>query len=81
MAFIVPAEEAPILNFLSSYIGSFHIYGFVLASGYLYAYVRYERKGYKNFVKFIKKSVAVARAVYICHYYLGASDNSVFLSL
>lgn len=51
---IEPAKAAPILKLISSYLGSFHIYGFVLASGYLYAYVRYERKGYPSFGKFIR---------------------------
>lgn len=50
-----PAYPSKILSFLVTWIGSFHIYGFALVSGYIYAYVKYEKKKYDAFNKFIKQ--------------------------
>lgn len=36
-------------------MNSFHIYAFILISGYIYAYLRYEKNKYSNFNLFLKK--------------------------
>jgi peptidoglycan/LPS O-acetylase OafA/YrhL len=48
-----PIIIAPSLSVLYQWIGSFHLYGFVLAAGYLYSYIRCERGGYKQFLPFV----------------------------
>ena len=52
-AVLTPARESPALGILAEYFGFFPIYGFVLASGYLYAYVRFERGSYTKFWSFV----------------------------
>lgn len=38
---------------LSQWMNTFHIYGFVLVSGYLFFYLKYEKGSYLNFLPFI----------------------------
>lgn len=49
-----PELSAPVLGIVYQWIGSFHIYGFVLASGYLFSYIRFERGGYQEYLPFVK---------------------------
>lgn len=48
---IIPSEH---LSLLANYIGSFHVYCFVLASGYLFAF-KVNKDGYNNYYQFIAK--------------------------
>lgn len=38
------AIEAPALEFFSNFLGTFHIYGFALVSGYIFQYIKFEKK-------------------------------------
>jgi len=49
-----PATPSLFLTYLSDWIGSFHIYAFVLVSGYIYAYLRFEKNKYDTLLPFIK---------------------------
>lgn len=51
--FIYEATVNPIMNILDEYVSSFHIYCFVLISGYLYQYLRFEKKKYFDIKSFI----------------------------
>lgn len=48
-----PAISADILPMISQWLGSFHTYGFVLVSGYLFYYIKYERAGYQKYGLFL----------------------------
>ena len=48
-----PAEEALPLLYIAKWLNSFHVYGFTLVSGYLFAYLHYERGKYREFKPFI----------------------------
>lgn len=49
-----PAQEGVLgLQLLSQWLYHFHIYGFVLVSGYLFSYLKYERGKYSNFKQFV----------------------------
>lgn len=48
-----PAFSARILGGISDWLNSFHIYGFVLVSGYIFYYIKYERGKYQVFGDFI----------------------------
>lgn len=37
-----PAVDAPVFSFLTSWTGTFHVYGFTLISGYIFYYIKYE---------------------------------------
>ena len=50
--------EAPVhsswgLSMVSKWLNSFHIYGFVLVSGYLFYYLKYEKERYPNVGSFV----------------------------
>lgn len=47
-----PSVIVPSLGWFSSWLGTFHVSGFVLVSGYLYYYLRYEAGKYKDSRKF-----------------------------
>ena len=55
---IEPAESFLPYSILAQWLQSFHVYAFALVSGYLFYYVKYECRGYKNFSKFVKKKAA-----------------------
>lgn len=54
--FVSPVVASNILGIVALWLNSFHIYGFVLVSGYIYYYMRYEKtsKEYMNYGDFIK---------------------------
>lgn len=54
---ITPELLVPAFNAFTSWLNSFHIYGFTLVSGYLFHYVKYERGGYLSTKEFLKKKV------------------------
>ena len=45
--------SAPGMALVADWLNSFHVYAFTLVSGYLYAYLRYERGKYKRFIPFV----------------------------
>lgn len=47
-----PVFSAPILSVLSSWMNSFHIYGFTLVSGYLFYFLKHEKERYPKFLPF-----------------------------
>lgn len=51
------AIEAPGLEFFSNFLGTFHIYGFALVSGYIFQYIKFEKKGYQIFKEFLEKKI------------------------
>lgn len=48
-----PQMAAPLLSTAARWMQSFHIYGFTLASGYIFYYVKYERNGYQKYGAFV----------------------------
>ena len=50
-----PILSSQILPVISNWMNTFHIYGFTLASGYIYYYIKCEKGGYGKFLPFIKK--------------------------
>ena len=48
-----PMEKPMGLYWLTQWLASFQNYAFVLTAGYLFCYVKYERRGYNNYVSFI----------------------------
>lgn len=49
-----PKQDSQGLSWIAEWLGSFHIYAFALVSGYLFAYVKYEKNGYSKFIPFLK---------------------------
>lgn len=45
------------VRYIIDWLNSFHIYAFTLVSGYLFFYVKYERKGYNSFIPFVVNKV------------------------
>ncbi len=43
------------LNLISQVLKTFHVSGFTLVSGYIFGYIRNEKKGYNKFLPFIRK--------------------------
>ena len=54
---IIPIQKQLIPSILLEWLNSFTIYSFVLVSGYLFYYVKYERDGYKRFWPFVLNKV------------------------
>lgn len=48
-----PVENSNFCLWTIRFLGHFHIYGFVLVSGYIFSYIRFEKNGYKKMVPFI----------------------------
>ena len=49
-----PAFSAPALGWIAEWMNSFHVYAFTLVSGYLFSFLKYEKKKYGEFVPFLK---------------------------
>ncbi len=49
-----PKIHAPILDYCASFFSTFHTYAFTLVSGYIFAYLKYEKNKYQNFLPFVK---------------------------
>ena len=60
-----PAEQVDLFSYFAVWLNSFHIYAFVLVSGYIYAYARFEKGKYVEFDKFVKKKVKRLLVPYI----------------
>lgn len=52
-----PILRAPILGEIAAWLNSFHIYGFVLVSGYIYSCLKYEKDKYERFDLFVLNKV------------------------
>lgn len=85
-----PVFEAKPLAYFAEWLNSFHIYGFTLVSGYLFYYMKYERRKeeYQKFLPFISNKarrllvpyifVSIAWAIPISVYYFDYSAQDVF---
>jgi fucose 4-O-acetylase-like acetyltransferase len=63
-----PIYESKVIAFFSSWLNSFHIYTFILVSGYIFYYVKYEKNEYTHFFDFIVKKFKrlIIPYVFIC---------------
>lgn len=52
---IMPSTKAPIIGVIAEWLNSFHIYTFVLVSGYIFYALKVEQNKYKKYISFIKK--------------------------
>ena len=52
-----PVIESPILSFIALWLNSFHVYGFVIISGYLFYYLRHDINKYDQFIPFVVQKV------------------------
>jgi len=52
--YIPTTQTAPLLAFIAKWLNSFHIYGFVFLSGYLFYYLSVEKGKYTQFKEFFK---------------------------
>ena len=51
---VCPASATnTLLGTLATWLGTFHVQGFTLISGYIYYYIKNEKKGYQDFSKYI----------------------------
>lgn len=46
-----PEQPSAVLGFIASWLNSIHIYVFAFVSGYIFFYLKYERKRYNNLIK------------------------------
>lgn len=77
---------APV-DYFSGYLNTFHVYCFVLTSGYLFSFLRFETNKYQQFGKFIKQKifrllipyvfVSIIWAIPIGQFYYHLSVNDV----
>lgn len=51
---IAPAYESCVLCCISDFLNAFHIYAFSLVSGYLFYYLRIEKRRYEHYLSFVK---------------------------
>ena len=53
--FVITANDySYVMNILLGWLNKFHIFGFVLVSGYVFGYIRYETTKYNDIKLFIK---------------------------
>ncbi|HAT4232907.1 TPA: acyltransferase [Clostridium perfringens] len=48
-----PAQDSIYLNWIARWLNTFHIYVFTFVSGYIFSYLRYEKKRYGEFKHFL----------------------------
>lgn len=48
-----PATESPVLGVMAEWLGTFHIYGFALISGYIFYYIKFNGGGYQRYLPFL----------------------------
>lgn len=51
---IEPAERNQLFSIVAVWLNSFHIYGFVAVSGFLFAYLKFEKNKYREFLPFLR---------------------------
>ena len=49
-----PPEQIEPIKYFAKWLNSFHVYGFVLTSGYLYSFLRFEKGKYQKYGPFLK---------------------------
>ena len=54
---ITITKSSKILGVMALWFNSFHIYCFTLVSGYLFYFIKFEKKGYQQFLPFIKLKI------------------------
>lgn len=47
------AKMAPVLGLFAQWLNSFHVYTFALVSGYLFSYLKYEKRKYESLALFV----------------------------
>lgn len=52
---VITPEPSDLLSNIATWLNTFHVYGFTLASGYLFQVLKCEREHYKTFSGFLKK--------------------------
>lgn len=52
-----PVFKSLIVGYLAEWLNSFHIYGFTLVSGFIFAYLRYEKRKYRQFIPFVVNKI------------------------
>ena len=57
--------ESFFLKYFSEFISNFHVYAFVLVSGYIFYYLKYEKGKYGKFIPFIKNKAKRLLVPYI----------------
>ncbi len=84
-----PVFSSKFYCILSRWLNTFHIYTFTLVSGYLYAYLKYEKGKYNNFLNFFKNkfrrliipyvfvSLFWAIPFYICFFHPSLKDIAI----
>lgn len=84
---ITPTYTDSFLINVSNWLSTFHVYGFAIASGYIYSYKKYEDGSYNNYVSIIKNKVSrlLIPFAFVCliwaipfHALYYGFDNSVF---
>lgn len=60
-----PVLESSILSSLSRWMNSFHIYGFALVSGYLFYFLKCEKRKYLRFIPFVENKAKRLLVPYI----------------
>lgn len=55
---ITPTHIDSSLINISNWLSTFHVYGFAIASGYIYSYKKYEDGSYRNYLSFIKNKAS-----------------------
>jgi hypothetical protein len=48
-----PSEPSEILRYIAIWLNTFHIYGFVIVSGYIFQAMKNERNQYQNYIAFL----------------------------
>lgn len=54
---IYPERTFSFISVISSWLASFHIYGFVLTSGYIYSFLRFEHNKYQRLCELLGKKI------------------------
>lgn len=54
---LTPYEQSQSMGMFAEWLGTFHVQTFTLISGYIFYYVKFELKGYKNLMGFLSKKV------------------------
>lgn len=62
---MTPAQEAPILAFISREMATVNIYVFTFVSGYLFQFIKFEKGKYKIFTDFVKKKAVRLMVPYV----------------
>ena len=62
-----PDISCKALGVFSKWLNTFHIYGFTLASGYIYYHIRYEKGRYDRFIPFVLNK---AKRLLIPYYFI-----------